>query len=271
MKRFLKLFIAVTAFVIMSAFSVLGASEEDGSIEIENVVIEDNAGLLTDDEIEELYNQAKDVGNKYNINIMVVTEDVYISDAQSAAEAKYLEFFPEYTDGIGLYINMNTRDYWFLNSGKIKKDITEDYGLAVIEEDVQPELSDENYKEAFEIFIELTGKFEKAAAKGRPYGPLHPYRTVFGYIIRVIISAGIAAIIAFIHIAIEKGKLKTVKSQPYAKEYVSEGGFKVDKKTDTFMYKHTKAVPIPKETSSSSGGSHTSSGSSSFGGRGGKF
>ena len=68
-----------------------------------------------------------------------------------------------------------------------------------------------------------------------------------------------------------KGKLKTVRRQAEAAEYVKTGSMKVTQSRDLFLYKHIDRHAKPKESTSGGSRTHTSSSGRTHGGGGGKF
>ncbi len=236
-------------------------------------LINDGADILNSEEELKLLEKADKIANKYDINIIMYTDNEYIFDSQSTAENIYLSHFEEYSDGIIFYVNMSTRDYYFATSGDVRKSISDSYGLAVIEDEVTYYLSDGDYYDSFDEFLRLVKKFEKEAEFGLPYCFINPYRTFFGIVVRVIIAVVIAMIIAFIRTGTQKAKLKTVKPESMAKNYIPKDGFNLTVNKDTFLFRNITKTAIPKSSSSGGGGGgrSRSGGGGSFGGRGGKF
>lgn len=287
MKKTIYRWIAVLVLAIMMitpayASDMLEAGDSQDSVTGQDIVrengvghVEDNADIFTEEEEARLKAKADKLSKKYNVNIAIYTDatDIgyYSNAAEKASENAYLKYYKLDTDGIILYLNMTTRDYMFTCSGKLKKDISYEYGLAYLEKKVKPKLSDGQYYKAFDTYLEITEDFVKAGYKGHPYSRLHPYRTVVDIIIRIAIGLVIGAIIAAVHVGIEKGKLKSVRTQPFAKQYVAEGGFDLNRKKDTFMYKNVTKSAIPKNTSSGGSGGVSRSSGGSFSSRGGKF
>ena len=68
------------------------------------------------------------------------------------------------------------------------------------------------------------------------------------------------------------GKLKSVKFQTAADNYVKEGSMNITESRDLFLYRTVTSVAKPKnDDSSSDGGFHSSSSGTSHGGSGGHF
>ena len=93
----------------------------------------------------------------------------------------------------------------------------------------------------------------------------------FNYIKMLLVSLGIGLVVALIITGRMKGKLKTVRRQAEAADYVKTGSMKVTQSRDFFLYKHIDRHAKPKESTSGGSRTHTSSLGSTHGGGGGKF
>ena len=233
-------------------------------------VLYDGADILTDSDETDLYERAATIAKKHNLNIIIYTEERFITYAEGTAKEVYLSYFDENTDGILYYVNMTTRDYYFLTCGDARRSLSDNYGLVKIENKVVDDLSDAVYYTSFDKFLNMVDKFEKKAESGMPYSFINPYRTPVEIIIRIVIAIVIGVVVALLVSGRQKSKLKPVKPEPLAKNYIAKDGFVLRKSKDSFMFKNVTKIPKP-QSSGSSGGSRSSGGGGSFGGRGGKF
>ena len=88
----------------------------------------------------------------------------------------------------------------------------------------------------------------------------------------LLISLVVGILVSLIVTGKMKGKLKTVRMQPAAEEYVRKGSMLVTESSDLFLYSHVDRRVKSKDNDSGGGSStHTSSSGSSHGGGGGKF
>lgn len=93
----------------------------------------------------------------------------------------------------------------------------------------------------------------------------------FALAMSLIISLAIGLAVAFIATGIMKGKLKSVRYQSAACNYVRANSMNVTNISDLFLYTHIDRHAKPQNTSSSGGSStHTSSSGSTHGGGGDK-
>ena len=98
--------------------------------------------------------------------------------------------------------------------------------------------------------------------------PKQPFNIARNLLIALIVGF----VIALIATGVMKGKLKTVRFQSAASNYVKANSMNVTESRDMFLYTHVDRRAKPKDTDSSSGSStHTSSSGSTHGGGGGKF
>ena len=88
----------------------------------------------------------------------------------------------------------------------------------------------------------------------------------------LIVAFSIGAGISLIIILVYRSKLKPVKCQKEAKEYIVPGSFNLRRSDDVFLYFNITKVSIPKNNDSDDSGSfHSSSSGSSHGGSSGSF
>ena len=170
----------------------------------------------------------------------------------------------ENDDGILLYICSDTREYHFTTHGEGLKYFNSN-GLKYLESKVAPYLSEDDYYEAFEIFIETTDELLQMAKDGKPYNEKQ-YSTK--YLIGVIIAALlIPLLVALILMKKKLKKMKTAVENDYAANYVKPGSMNISVSRDLFLYSRITKTERPKESS----GTHTSSSGRTHGGRGGSF
>ena len=121
---------------------------------------------------------------------------------------------------------------------------------------------------AFDTFVQKCDEFITQARAGEPFDkstlPKEPMSPVW-----ILISLAVGIAIAFIIVGIMKSKLKTVRFQPKAKDYIKEGSMNITESHDMFLYRTVDKKEKPKSNSGSS--THTSSSGRTHGGGGGGF
>jgi len=234
----------------------------------ENPSIVDEAGYLMQSELVSLSKELDKVREKYDFEVAVYTEsDMTSSTAEASADDIYdYQGYGagENDDGIMLYICSDTREYHFTTHGKGLKYFNAN-GLAYLESKVVPHLSENDYYEAFEEYIETTDELLQMAKDGKPYNEKqYSMKYLFGVIIVCLIAP---LLIAFWMMKRKLKKMKTAVENDYAANYIKPGSMRIDTSRDLFLYSRITKTEKPKSNS----GTHTSSSGRTHGGRGGSF
>ena len=235
----------------------------------------DNADLLTDSEESTLLSKLNEISERQQADVVVVTVDTL--DGKTPMD--YADDFYDYNgygfgadkDGVLLLVSMEDRDWWMSTTGYGITAIT-DAGIEYISEKFLSDLSDGDYADAFTTYAELCDDFFTQARSGQPYDTGHMPKQPFNIARNLLIALIVGFVIALIATGVMKGKLKTVRFQSAASNYVKANSMNVTESRDMFLYTHVDRRAKPKDTDSSSGSStHTSSSGSTHGGGGGKF
>lgn len=235
----------------------------------------DNADLLTDSEESTLLSKLNEISERQQADVVVVTADTL--DGKTPMD--YADDFYDYNgygfgadkDGVLLLVSMEDRDWWMSTTGYGITAIT-DAGIEYISEKFLSDLSDGDYADAFTTYAELCDDFFTQARSGQPYDTGHMPKQPFNIARNLLIALIVGFVIALIATGVMKGKLKTVRFQSAASNYVKANSMNVTESRDMFLYTHVDRRAKPKDTDSSSGSStHTSSSGSTHGGGGGKF
>lgn len=234
----------------------------------ENPSIVDEAGYLMQSELASLSKELDKVREKYNFEVAIYTQsDMTSSTAEASADDIYdYQGYGAGEDdaGIMLYICSDTREYHFTTHGKGLKYFNSN-GLAYLESKVVPHLSENDYYEAFEEYIETTDELLQMAKDGKPYNEKqYSMKYLFGVIIICLIAP---LLIAFWMMKRKLKKMKTAVENDYAANYIKSGSMRIDTSRDLFLYSRITKTERPK----SSSGTHTSSSGRTHGGRGGSF
>ena len=164
---------------------------------------------------------------------------------------------------------MDDREWNISTSGDAITAFT-DAGLAYMEDQFVPDLSDGAYLDAFSKYTSLCDDFLTQAEKGEPYDTRHlPKKKVSPWWIAGDLLIG--AMIAFVMAMIKKTKLKSVKSQVTAAEYEKAGSLDLTVRTDHFVNRVVTTRKIERKQESGGSSVHTGSSGKSHGGRSGKF
>ena len=235
----------------------------------------DNADLLTDSEESTLLSKLNEISERQQADVVVVTADTL--DGKTPMD--YADDFYDYNgygfgadkDGVLLLVSLEDRDWWMSTTGYGITAIT-DAGIEYISEKFLSDLSDGDYADAFTTYAELCDDFFTQARSGQPYDTGHMPKQPFNIARNLLIALIVGFVIALIATGVMKGKLKTVRFQSAASNYVKANSMNVTESRDMFLYTHVDRRAKPIDTDSSSGsGTHTSSSGSTHGGGGGKF
>lgn len=270
----LKIFSSVIAVMVVMIFSMVSVNAIDQKVY-------DYADLLTHSEENDIQELAKKTADKINMDIVILTTE---EDVPKTAEISAEEFYDDngfgygdYKDGVLLYVNMNTRDYWICTTGNMRKYL-DDKNLENVDDDVQNCLHQGNYYDGFKDFIDNIEYYYDRGIPNTQYifdpesGQNIKNPDYFPISMEEILCfIGVALVIAVIAVIIVLYRYKN-NLAPSAQAYIDNKNYNLRVKTDTFIREYTTSHKI--ETSSSSGGggfSGGSSGGSSHGGCGGKF
>ena len=233
----------------------------------------DNADLVTDSEESALISKLDEISERQQVDIVIVTADSL--DGKTPVE--YADDFYDYNgygigsgrDGVLLLVSMEYSDWWMSTCGYGITAIT-DAGIEYISDEFVPYLSSGDYLEAFTAYADLCDEFFGQALSGQPYDIGHMPKGTFGFAKNLLVALIIGFVVALIATGVMKGKLKTVRSQSAARNYIKANSMNITENRDFYLYSHVNRTARPKETHGGSG-THTSSSGSTHGGGGGKF
>ena len=228
----------------------------------------DDAGLLTDAEFSKLEKKLAKISDSHDVDIVIVTVDS--TDGEDLMD--FADDFYDYNgyreDGILLLVSMDGGDWWVSTTGYGITAIT-DAGLDYMSDRFVPYFSDEEFAEGFTVFAELCDEFITQAESGDPYDSHNLPKEPFNFVVSLLIALGIGLVVAWLVTGSMKAKLKTVRQQAKADDYMTPGSLQLTYSRDLFLYTHIDRREKPKSSSGSS--THTSSSGTTHGGGGGKF
>ena len=219
-------------------FPVVEAPAADAEL-----AVYDTAGLLTDGQILSLNEKLIKIAQTYNTQLLVCTTETLddYSDIDSYADELYtymdFGYGPEEA-GVMVLLCKDPRKVTVFSNGILSAD-----DRTAIREAITPELSDDNYVDAFDTFADQC-----------------QYYLAFNFGKTLIICLIIGVIAGLIVAFVLKGQLKSVRSQERANMYVKPGSMQLTTQNDFFLY-HT--VTRTRKASQNNSGSSPSRGSSS--------
>lgn len=264
------IFTIVAVSVVIPAFPVSAADDLPR--------LADMADLLSGSEESELSDLLDEISERQRVDIVVVTVDSMEGETAAVYADDFFDYngygFGEKRDGILLLVSMDEREWYISTTGYGITAIT-DAGREYISDLFVEDLSTGDYAAAFTSFAMLCDDFITQAKTGEPYDVGNLPGDALGFFVgNLVISFGVAFIIALIVTGVMRVQLKTVHSQSAADDYMKQSSMQLTKKTDLFLYSHVdRRKKVESSSSDSSGGSmtHTSSSGTTHGGGGGKF
>ena len=218
----------------------------------------DNADLLTTEEELSLLNKADAIALKYQMDVAILTVDTTGYKSIQAFADDYYDNngygFGDDHSGIIFVVCMDTREYAISTCGRAIS-VIDDTDLAGIEAMVRTALSEGNYADAFQTYLNgVEAEYEDA-------DPNSSRNTT----IRVVISLAVGLVVALIVIFVMRRNMNTARMQHGARNYMTDGSYDLFRCHDIYLYSHTS------RTRKSESSTHSSSSGRSHGGRSGRF
>ena len=226
----------------------------------------DQADLLSDGDTASLEILLSKISRQHNVDVVIVTVDSTDGKTPMDYADDYFDYNGYGADGILLLVSMEDRDWWVSTTGFGITAIT-DAGLDYISDRFVPYLSDGDYAEGFRTFANLCDDFLTQAETGDPYDIYNLPKAPFAFVRNLAIALVVGLIVALIATGVMKAKLKSVRQQAKADDYMIKGSMRLTQSRDIYLYTHLERREKPKEGSST----HRSSSGTSHGGGGGKF
>jgi len=258
----------ITVLLTLSLTAVLAPVASAADIDL----VTDITDTLTDSQIEQLNTRAERIAEQYRCDVAIIVIDAMYDDDGAFAWAQYLyEVFNfgygSDRSGVLLFLSLAERDYALIAFGFGNTAFT-DYGKDVmLDNHILPLLGNNRYYDAFSVYLDKVEEFLAMARDGTPFDRhTSPEGQRTSFLIKLAIVIVLPLLIAFTICSIWKSKMKTARIATTACNYIPPGGFQLTGYADTFLYQTVSRTKV--QSSSSSG---TSTNSSGFSGRSGKF
>lgn len=240
--------------------------------------VTDEADILTDDEEAKLSAQAKEISEKYQCAVYIVTLDDMRNFTKSySIETCAEEIRAGYNLGYGsghdlvmLVLSMSERDYDLMTFGDFGNESFTDYGKDRVEEKFLDDFADDEWYNGFADYLSQCDRLLKLSSEGKPLDVgTSPAYTV----VAILASLVIGFIIALIICGIIRGTMRKTSEKSDAANYVLQNGVHIVHRQDLFMRTSETRVYDPPEKSDGGGGgggggtSTSSSGSSHSSGK----
>lgn len=227
-------------------------------------LVNDAEGLLTSSEVAELETL---YASYSDFTPVLVTTDSFGNQSAESFAGDYYDSHGYPYDGILLLVSLNEGEWYILTNGDCHTYI-DDWTAEAIGEEIVDDIRNGDYYEAFASFPILAQVHMQSsiAVIGGADGPTSVYVTSSkNYGKTIAICMGVGMLIGLITVAVMSAKMKSVRSQSSAADYVRNGSMQLQSNRDIFLYSHVTRTPKPKSNSSGS------SGGGSRGGAGGRI
>ncbi|MEE1075735.1 MAG: TPM domain-containing protein [Acutalibacteraceae bacterium] len=227
----------------------------------------DNADFLPESEEKKLADKLDEMSKRLKCDVIVLTEATIDKKAEIYAD----DYF-DYNgygqggkrDGILLLVSVKPRNWHISGSGICNSEYISTAELEYIAEEVVDDLKAEDYVSCFNTYADRCNEVITSAREGKVF------KEPFNKGMSLIISLAIGFIVAFIATSIMKSKLKSVKFQSAAANYVKTGSLMITDSREMFLYNEVTYTERADDNNSSSD-SHTSSSGRSHSGVGGSY
>lgn len=256
--------VSVLLILIICIFSALPVSAA-----FTNPSVTDLAGLLTPEEAADVEAKLDALREEYDFDVAIYTEEVMSGDSAMETADDIFDYSGygggEDADGIMLYLSAEPRKYWLTTHG-VGITVFNNNGLSYLKDEIVPFLQEDDYYNAFLIYVDRAELLLQMAADGEPYNESHMSLI---YIICVVAAALLLPLLAaYIAMSFKLSLMHTAVKQDDAKNYMKPGSMSVDVSRDIFLYSTVIKTPRPKSTDSDT---HTSSSGETHGGSGGSY
>ena len=276
--RLHSLFAALAALVLAVTLAVPAFAVEGGFADLYYRMY-DGAGVLTEDEDNELEDALEEVSLRQSFDVTIASieslESVGADSMEQFADDlyDYCQFgYGTDRDGVLLLVSVGDRK-WHLSTCGYGITAFTDAGIQYLGQQLTPFMADGDYAGAFRTFVQWADDYVTAAREGHPYDvntlPREPLSPMY-----LVLALGIGLVLAWVIVGVMKGQLRSVAFQENAASYVREGRMKLTNQRDLFLYRDVhRTEHVEEKDSDSSGGSstHTSSSGTTHGGGGGSF
>ena len=205
----------------------------------------DEADLLTDAEENTILDRLNGVSEKYKVDVIIATvETVGDSTVDEFVEDFYDRNGCGYgnnKDGVILLISMEERDYRILSNGLGAEAIGTD-DIKAIGDAISSDLTARSYAKAFGSFIDECEYLIDGEINGFP----------FAFVKNLLISVVIGFLASFIVTGMMRRKLKSVRGQREAADYMKKGSMNLRVSRDTFLYRNVTRTKKENKSSSDS-------------------
>ena len=243
--------------------------------------VTDDAGLLSEGQLVALNNKAREISEKYQCGVYIVTVDDYqkytsgsVMDCATGIFNQYDLGYGDTKDGVMLLLSMADRDYALIAHGDTGNAAFTDYGKDRMEDSFLRYFANNDWSGGFNDYLSTSSRYLEMEANGEPYdtyggngddGASKAART--GVVL------GVPTFISGLVNRMQSRKMKSVRSRTNASTYAAPSGLVLHGQQDRYTHSTESRTRIvtPTNTNRHTGGGGTTIGSGGFSGHSGKF
>lgn len=240
--------------------------------------VRDEAGLLTEEQVNTLEEQAKTISNAQKCGVYILTVDDFTADGADTirdfSKGYYLDNdlgWGDGRDGEMLVLSMADRDYWLLAYGNHGNAAFTDDNRSTVEDAFLDNFREDDWAGGFADYLTASEELLTEAPSGGDYSYDGDYSgdsmTFFNWKLLGICVIG-SCVIALIVCLIFKAQMKSARLKQDASDYVDRGDIRIHAREDRFTHRTESRVRIHDDDDHGGGGGVDSDG---FSGGGGKF
>lgn len=223
--------------------------------------VRDGAELLTESEEEKLEEKSREILSEYGVSTVIITTDRFEGSDILDWERK---LFEEESLGEGdknsslmLGISMAERDWGITAYGEAER-IFGAYVREKIGEEILDDLSDGDYYDAFDTYLDMADIFMADAREGKIYSESNHYKERINPVLVILGAAVLSFVIALIVVLSWKKGMNTRVLQDSAGAYLQQGSFRLTNRSDIYLYHTVNRTRRQKQENHSSGSMHSS-------------
>ena len=243
MKR--RVFCALCALMLLACLFCVPTFAEETEQFVYDVT---ENGLLTNSQVLELDDAAKEISLRYGCGVYIAVFDDMAEYGYRNIETFAEAVYEEWSLGIGadrnciiLVMSMNDRDYDLCAHGDIGNTAFTDYGKEVLAEKFKDNFRRDDWAGGFSDYVSQCGYMLGRAAEGNPIdvpsGGSGTQRSFSQrYVKNLLPGLVVGIIIAFIYCGVLKGKMKSAKIAREASAYIAPRGVWMQAEDDVFTH-----------------------------------
>ncbi len=240
--------------------------------------VRDEAGLLTEEQVNTLEEQAKTISNAQKCGVYILTVNDFTADGADTIRDFSKGYYKDNDlgwgdgrDGEMLVLSMADRDYWLLAYGNHGNAAFTDDNRSTVEDAFLDNFREDDWAGGFADYLTASEELLTEAPSGGDYSYDGDYSgdsmTFFNWKLLGICVIG-SCVIALIVCLIFKAQMKSARLKQDASDYVDRGDIRIHAREDRFTHRTESRVRIHDDDDHGGGGGVDSDG---FSGGGGKF